>query len=71
MKFCKECTTADHWIPFLGAEGMCKCKEMVFGKDDADEDSGCMAGEGDCDYDSECRKASVFYVEDCRSDGEC
>ena len=39
---------------------MCKCKEMVFGKDDADEDSGCMAGEGDCDYDSECRKASVF-----------
>ena len=52
--------TVDHWIPFLGAEGMCKCKEMVFGKDDADEDSGCMAGEGDCDYDSECRKASVF-----------
>ena len=39
---------------------MCKCKEMVFGKDNADEDSGCMAGEGDCDHDSECRKASVF-----------
>ena len=52
--------TVDHWIPFLEADGMCKCKEMVFGKDDADEDSGCMAGEGDCDYDSECRKASVF-----------
>ena len=32
---------------------MCKCKELVFGKDDADEDSGCMAGEVDCDYDSE------------------
>ena len=55
---------------------MCKSKEMVFGKDDADEDSGCMAGEGDCDYDfDKFRKASVFglcifRIVNCRSDGE-